>query len=338
MKVLTERQVKRHKRKMSKDKSYRASVNQFYAVLLDKTGHGTASAIVSKYDETEDGCLAWKDLFEEKEYGGDKTTRQKILTKNLLNAHFAQSTNGGLNKYINDFEKRVFELERLTGRPMDDLYKIEIFTDGIKDDRYNTVLTLSALHDWNYSKLKQKLMALGTKMKIIDGPDNRRNQNRKTRRVRNRKQTPKNPNKTDPPKGEDDDPPEGSTIAKDSWKKMSKKNKQWYKHNKDQDKQEYGGQYSGDKSKQKSRKQQLKSTVDDDDDDDDKSTTKVQFEDPPSDTESDKKPDAQPQSIFRNKKTKRAVKMFRRLGHHDPLEFVPEAPLEGYERRFTGYR
>ena len=330
LRVLTPKAKEKHLKKMKKDKSYRKSVHTFYAVLLAKTGEGTASATINKFLSTEDGCLAWAALYHEKEFGGDKTARTKLLHTALLNVQLHANTNGGLNKYINDFENKVLELDRLTGKPMDELYKVQLFADGIKDDRCEPPLTLHNMESYDFDTLKNKLIQHGTKLKIISGPNARRSQHKKNRRIQKSKRAPKNPNKTNPPKTDDEDPPEGSGLSKDAWNKMSSKNKKWIKVNKDQDKKECGGQYSGTSNKQQ------KKTSTAADDDDHSTEKKVQFEDPPEDAD-DKDP--APQSLFRPKAKPKARKkqMYRRLSATDPLVFVPEAPLEGYERNYCGY-
>ena len=125
-----------------------------YSILQSKTATGTASGKVTKFEQEQDGALAWLALKDFYDQDGSKDGHGSTALKSLMNLQLECNTFGGMDKCISDFEKCTLQLEE-ADQPLTDQQKKTFFAEGINDQDYDAIKDNS--DDWTHHKTASKL-------------------------------------------------------------------------------------------------------------------------------------------------------------------------------------
>ncbi len=177
--------VKRHLKRRETDPDYNLAVQDFFAILLNKTAGGTAHAQVEKYTATLDGCLAWAGLMDYHDFSGNVAHSGAAVMKELHSLYLAKDTKGGYNWYVSKFDGYVQELAQ-HGITIPDFLLKTMFTSGIRDEAYRPTLDSSV--NETLEVIKKNLHNKALDAGIAGGnPRARRAQKRRSRRKANKK-------------------------------------------------------------------------------------------------------------------------------------------------------
>ena len=305
LKINTSQRLKRHKRRRKKNNKYNQRVIDLHAILTRKLAHGFASSHVEKYDETQDGALAWRALCKHYEHGGDSERRVTTIIQEIQSLQLRHDSHGGFLTYLDKFQRKTLELDKLK-KPLDDAYKKIYFLQGITDWDYETAKTICnhKTYEETVDEIKSQAISIGKYgHKNGGGGGSRRQQSRKTRngkgrhRGKSRNGKQRDPNRRNNNKrnsdgkgnGNESGNPPDSGFSNEVWSKMSQGNRKWIESRRKEDTPEYGKQYSGTPPRSQNN---LNTDGEDENKDPNKKVSFKQDQD-------DKK--GKPQSIFRRK-------------------------------------
>ena len=226
--LLDETDYALHDIKIKSDNTYNMNVKELYGILMNRTAAGLASSKIMKYEKEKDGVLAWKELLEYYELGGNATKYATQKLKEMTTLEYRGNAQGGFDAYINKFESLCLELEK-TDQHLSDELKKQFFLLGIKDPDFDQIKdVISGLG------LQETLIEIRHKAQNLNGQqDNvpRRRHNRK--QLKSDYKNKKTPNKTNferdaPTKTEDTS--DGRVIPEAVWKTLTPANKKrWVK-------------------------------------------------------------------------------------------------------------
>jgi len=249
LEVKTDTEKDDHKDKLLKENAQ--NNKSFHAILSKKTAKGTAASLVDKHEEEGDGALAWADLVEFYDFGGDKEVRSSDLMNELLNIKLLYDTPGGFNKYANTFETKANELEKVPFK-LEDSFKKTLFLRNILDRDYTAVKD-----NCTNKTYREAVNALRTKARDLGRVDQKgptRGNNNKRTRNKNRRMHNKNNNYDESSDEDSDDEHKTQRVRRkkkpydfppEVWEKMTWENRKWIKDQMKRDKKEdYGKQYS----------------------------------------------------------------------------------------------
>ena len=236
--------VKRHLKRRETDADYNLAVQDFFAILLNKTAGGTAHAQVEKYTSTLDGCLAWASLMDYHDFSGNVAHSGAAVMKELHSLYLAKDTKGGYNWYVSKFDGYVQELAQ-HGITIPDFLLKTMFTSGIRDEAYRPTLDSSV--NETLEVIKKNLHNKALDAGIAGGnPRARRAQKRRSKRKANKKkqkekkrQAALNNKRTN---SQDNEPEMDSSFSRQAWGNMSDPNKAWVNYHREQDRLAYGQQ------------------------------------------------------------------------------------------------
>ncbi len=174
----------------------------FYGSLLNKAGSGTAGTKIKKHRLKQDDARAWRDMFINYEYGGDKKMRIAAITHELSNLKLSKDSWGGLSKHMDDFDEFQLELMQLN-KPMDQDMQMNMFLAGVMDERYEVAKQVCHISSCDYTKTRQSLVDVAHKSKMFNGTRARcavRNKQNTNRRQNNKKITHYRKDGEKPPK------------------------------------------------------------------------------------------------------------------------------------------
>jgi hypothetical protein len=137
--VLSMNDVVLHEEKRAADPDYDQRVKEIFHILKMKTVAGTASLRVSKYAKLEDGALAWKNLKDFYDNEGNKDLHRQTCLTDLLAIRYNATTQGGFNRYVNDFEQVVKQIDDAGVHELDESLKKNIFLTGIHDQDFEAI-------------------------------------------------------------------------------------------------------------------------------------------------------------------------------------------------------
>ena len=100
---------------MRKNKNYRATSRQIWGVLATKTVSGTAHTYVTKYRQTQDGILAYKEIENHcYKIGGDSATFARLLNQLQL-VKFTDTSSFGYAGYEHQFDTLRLQISVVEG-------------------------------------------------------------------------------------------------------------------------------------------------------------------------------------------------------------------------------
>ena len=136
-----------------RDLGFIAKCRDMFSILTKVTAHGTAAPKVRKHAETKNGNLAWLDLEDFYESQGNQMQCVKEILADIRSLRLDYNSMGGFKTYQSTFESLILRLEE-TSDPqnyLSDLMKKETFCDGIIDQDYARVISItSCMDDWDY--------------------------------------------------------------------------------------------------------------------------------------------------------------------------------------------
>jgi hypothetical protein len=94
---------------------------------------GTASTRVVKCAKTQDGALAWKSLKDFHDNEGNKDLYKQTCLTDLPHIKYEYNSIGGFNKYVNDLEQVIKQINDTAQTELDDSLKKTIILSGIHD-------------------------------------------------------------------------------------------------------------------------------------------------------------------------------------------------------------
>ena len=166
--VLSMNDVVLHEEKRAADPDYDQRVKEIFHILKMKTVAGTASLRVSKYAKLEDGALAWKNLKDFYDNEGNKDLHRQTCLTDLLAIRYTAATQGGFNRYVNDFEQVVKQIDEAGAHELDESLKKNIFLTGIHDQDFEAIKEVCRCMP--YDQMVTALYQKAAELKRVDGP------------------------------------------------------------------------------------------------------------------------------------------------------------------------
>ena len=232
--------IEEHCAKREHDNDYDLNVKALYSVLRKTTASGTALPKVTKYKETQDGVLAWKELKNYYDQDGDIASYSSKIMKQLLELHIDYNTHGGMEAYASKFEKYCQELNDVA--PLSDIMKKNLFLQGIRDPDYGAKKDMCSLLP--FDKCVQEMRSKAVELNKTDGPSRRPRHNNKKTSIYRKGNSETNDDEDE--ESEEKKNRKGSYFDEEVWSRMSPENKKYIMDLKKNAKKNevYGNQYT----------------------------------------------------------------------------------------------
>jgi hypothetical protein len=166
--ILNITDLKKHLKRRADDPEYDDMVRYLYDVLKMKTSGGDALSKVVKYELTKDGALAWKEMKDYYNQGGDVSQYASTCMDKIMDLQMTYRSKGGMDKYISNFELLQGQLNEAK-TPLAPLLAKTIFLKGIVDDDFKVAKDLSQSSDVSLmtaiSNMKKKAITLEAEAK-----------------------------------------------------------------------------------------------------------------------------------------------------------------------------